>query len=58
MTDQNNDLHGTLLNKNTELEDTYRKLQEELRGGSRMKVNDASIDKLEDGLREAINSNY
>lgn len=43
-----------------ELEDAYRRLQEEMRGGSagRARVNDGAIDKLEDGLREAINSNF
>ncbi len=50
-----------VLSKNLELEETYRKLQDEIRvGGSRMvkPTNEAAIDKLEDGLREAINSNF
>ena len=59
---KNDELHGTLLSKNTELEETYRKLQDEMRGASRIKQtgfgNEAAIDRLEEGLREAITSNY
>lgn len=51
-----------VLNKNLELEDAYRKLQEEIKTGGRVggggRTNDAALDRLEDGLREAINSNF
>lgn len=57
---KNEELNAALLAKNMELEDAYRRLQEEMRGGggSRIRGNDAAIDKLEDGLREAITSNF
>jgi chromosome segregation ATPase len=57
---KNEELGSALSDKNVELEDAYRKLQSEIRGGggSRGRGNDAAIDKLEDGLREAISSNF
>jgi predicted nuclease with TOPRIM domain len=57
---KNEELNSTLLAKNMELEDAYRKLQSEMRGGGggRNRGSDAAIDKLEDGLREAITSNF
>ena len=55
---KNEELQSSLVSKNNELEEVYRKLQDEMRGGSRYRTNDSSIDKLEEGLREAISSNY
>lgn len=47
-----------MLSKNAELEDAYRKLQEELKKGAKGRKNEETIDRLEDGLKEAINVNF
>lgn len=53
LTGKNEELNAALLAKNMELEEAYRRLQDEMRGGggSRVRGSDAAIDKLEDGLR-------
>lgn len=51
-------MNATLLSKNLELEEAYRQLQEGLRLGGRGSKNDESLLRLEEGLREAINSNF
>lgn len=51
-------MNASLLGKNAELEDVYRKLQEELKKGARGRKNEETIDRLEDGLKEAINVNF
>ncbi len=51
-------MNATLLNKNVELEEAYRQLQEDIRRGQKSKKNDEALDRLEEGLREAIVSNF
>lgn len=56
--DKNEQLNATLLNKNVELEEAYRQLQEDIRRAPKPKKNDDALDRLEEGLREAISSNF
>jgi hypothetical protein len=56
--DKNEQLNATLLNKNIELEEAYRQLQEDIRRGQKNKKNDDALDRLEEGMREAIVSNF
>jgi len=51
-------LNASLLNKNVELEEAYRQLQEDIRRGGRSRKNDEALDRLEEGLREAVTSNF
>lgn len=56
---RNEELSESLMNKNEELEQAYKRLQSEMRGGgSHIRGSEESIDKLEDGLKEAIASNF
>lgn len=41
-----------------ELEETYKQLQEDIRRGSRNKKSEEALERLEEGLREAITSNF
>lgn len=56
--DKNEQLNSTLLNKNVELEEAYRQLQEDIKRNNKTKKNDEALDRLEEGLREAISSNF
>ena len=56
--DKNEQLNSTLLNKNIELEEAYRQLQEDIKRGQRSKKNDDALNRLEEGMREAIVSNF
>lgn len=56
--DKNEHLNSTLLNKNVELEEAYRQLQEDIKRNNKTKKNDEALDRLEEGLREAISSNF
>ena len=49
--DKNEQMNATLLNKNVELEEAYRQLQEDIRKGHRSKKNDDALDRLEEGTR-------
>ena len=52
-------MNGTLLSKNVELEEAYRQLQEVIRHGGRLgERNEGSLYRFEEGLREAITSNF
>lgn len=51
-------MNSTLLNKNVELEEAYRQLQEDIKRNNKTKKNDEALDRLEEGLREAISSNF
>ena len=51
-------MNSTLLNKNVELEEAYRQLQEVIKRNNKTKKNDEALGRLEEGLREAISSNF
>jgi len=40
------------------LEEAYRQLQEDIKRGQRSKKNDDALNRLEEGMREAIVSNF
>lgn len=56
--EKNDQLNTALLNKNVELEEAYRQLQDDIRRGNQRNRRDEALDRLEDGLREAIISNF
>lgn len=61
--EKNGQLKETILNKNYELENAYRRIEEEGKRSSSLNVGMnrrvlASVDKLEDGVKEAIFSNF
>ena len=45
--DKNEHLNSTLLNKNVELEEAYRQLQEDIKRNNKTKKNDEALDRLE-----------
>lgn len=47
LNDRNEQLNATLLNKNVELEEAYRQLQEDIRRGNKGKKNDEALERLE-----------
>lgn len=47
-----------MLSKNVELEEAYRQLQEDIKRGGKTRKNDDALDRLEEGLREAVTSNF
>lgn len=44
--EKNEQLNATLLNKNVELEEAYRQLQEDIRRGGKNKKSDQALDRL------------
>ena len=46
MEEKNEQLNGSLLSKNMELEETYKQIQEDIRRGSRNKKNEEALERL------------
>lgn len=54
----NKQINSTLLNKNIELEQVYRQIQGDVKRVNQSKKNDEALERFEEGLREAITSNF